>query len=227
MPEGSAEIEEISYMPVTAQWIPFDNIYENELFSKLVATKRSFSRPLRYNRAKGVSMPTVFLTDTGSSPTALYVITPGQDIEKVERESLELDYAKWFWDLKESATLPPLPLRSETREVASDYQRDSEETVKSALSPAAALSAAHPFLKNEKATVVQSSRSAAQRTPPGNISFANAETGTTDPSPDYAKLCACDPSRSGRLSTRRFNRRWGAAWNFRSTVCERGHADAL
>ncbi len=164
MPEGSAEIEEISYMPVTAQWIPFDNIYENELFSKLVATKRSFSRPLRYNRVKGVSMPTAFLTDTGSSPTALYVVTPGQDIEKVERGSLELDYDKWFWDLKESAVLTPLPLRNETREAASDYQRDGEETVKSTLPRASAPSAAHPFLKNEKATVVQGSRSAAQRT---------------------------------------------------------------
>ncbi len=123
MPEGSAEIEEISYMPVTAQWIPFDNIYENELFSKLVATKRSFSRPLRYNRVKGVSMPTAFLTDTGSSPTALYVVAPDQDIEKLERESLELDYDKWFWNLKDSAMLPGLPPRREAMVDAGDYQR--------------------------------------------------------------------------------------------------------
>jgi hypothetical protein len=165
MPEGSAEIEEISYMPVTAQWIPFDNIYENELFSKLVATKRSFTRPLRYNRAKGVSMPSAVLTDTAGGPTALYVVAVGQDIEKVQRESLELDYDKWFWDLTASAMLPGLPPRREATEDASDYEWRVGEIVKPAVSPAPAPTAAHPFLKNETAPVAPGNRLAEQRAP--------------------------------------------------------------
>ena len=68
MPEGTAEIEEICYMPVNSQWIPFDNIYEHDLLAKLIAAKRSFMRPLRYNRLKTSVMPSLVLTDTGGGP---------------------------------------------------------------------------------------------------------------------------------------------------------------
>jgi len=165
MPEGSAEIEEISYMPVTSQWIPFDNIYENELLTKLVLTKRSFTRPLRYNRVKGVSMPTAFLTDTGNSPTALYVVPPGQDIEKAERDSLELDYPKWFWDLKDSVMLPALPPRREATEDSIDNQRLVGKIVKPAVALSQTPPVVHPFLKNEPVTVAQGTRHAEAQEP--------------------------------------------------------------
>ncbi len=165
MPEGSAEIEEISYMPVTAQWIPFDNIYENDLISKLVKTRRSFTRSLRYNRAKGVSMPSVVLTDTGSNPTALFVVAPDQDIEKVQRESLELPYDKWFWDLRETALVPTLPLRRERAAEEIDFQGTARETVKAAVSQAPPAAAVHPFLKNETSSVAQGTRLGEQLAP--------------------------------------------------------------
>ncbi len=121
LPEGAAEIEEICYMPVNSQWIPFDNIYEHDLVAKLIGTKRSFIRPLRYNRLKTSVMPTVVLTDTGSGPTALYIIPPDQDSDRVRNASLEVDYAKWFWDTKESNEMPDIPARHEEAEDTIGY----------------------------------------------------------------------------------------------------------
>ncbi len=121
LPEGTAEIEEICYMPVNSQWIPFDNIYEHDLIAKLIGTKRSFIRPLRYNRLKTSVMSTVVLTDTESGPTALYIIPPDQDSDRVRNASLEVDYHKWFWDTKESNEIPEIPARHEGAEEAIGY----------------------------------------------------------------------------------------------------------
>jgi Protein of unknown function (DUF1173) len=155
--EGTAEIEEICYMPVNSQWLPFDNIYEHDLIGKLIATKRSFLRPLRYNRLKTAVMPTVVLTDTGSGPTALYVIPPDQDSERVQNASLEVDYNKWFWDTKEHADkMPDLPPKMETTEDERDYLQRVGQLPRGVAAPPVARIApvftpepppAHPFLK--------------------------------------------------------------------------------
>lgn len=163
MPEGPAEVEEISYMPVNAQWIPFNNIYEHNLLAKLIADKRSFIRPLRYNRLKSVLMPSMVLTDTGSAPTALYVVAPGQDLEKIERDSLEVDYAKWFWNTIEQDTVPDLPKRLEAAE-------DERENAKRA-SPAPS----HPFIRQDPAQVVPGTTAVApaprQVAPPAEVTL--------------------------------------------------------
>lgn len=155
--EGTAEIEEICYMAVNSQWVPFDNIYEHDLIGKLIATKRSFLRPLRYNRLKTAVMPAVVLTDTGSGPTALYVIPPDQDSEKVQNASLEVDYNKWFWDTKEHADkMPDLPPKMETTEEERDYLQRAGQLPHGVAAPPVARTApvftpeprpAHPFLK--------------------------------------------------------------------------------
>ncbi len=152
--EGTAEIEEICYMPVTSQWVPFDNIYENDLITQLVVRKRSFIRPLRYNRLKTSIMPTAVLTDTGSGPTALYLVAPDQDSVKVQSASLEVDYNKWIWDTKESADMPELPPRLEATPEEIEYLKkmNAPLPVSHASSPAPVFTPAgppaHPFLKS-------------------------------------------------------------------------------
>jgi len=159
MPEGPAEIEEITYMPVTAQWIPFDNLYQEQLFAKLIETKRSFTHPLRYNRAKGVSMPSAVLTDASSGPTALYVVTPEQDMEKIERGSLEVDYIKWFWELKASEKLPELPARLETTEDETGYLQKTKENLSPEVLSAPIEGPVHPFLNKAPRTAPQANSS--------------------------------------------------------------------
>ncbi len=109
---GTAEFEELTLMPVTPQWIPFDNIYELDLLRHLTEQKRSFLRPLRYNRVKeGIYMPTAILTDTGE-PTALFVVPPERELDKYEHGTLELDLKKWFWDTRASELLPVIPAKA-------------------------------------------------------------------------------------------------------------------
>jgi hypothetical protein len=195
--EGTAEIEEICYMPVNSQWIPFDNIYEHELFGKLISTKRTFLRPLRYNRLKTAVMPSVVLTDTGSGPTALYVVPPEQDSEKYHAASLEVDYNKWFWDMKEQADkMPDLPPRMETTEGEREYlERVGQQPHGGAAPPVVRTTPvfkpepppAHPFLNTSTLAGSQpqatsgppNNRPTPRSAPPASVSAAAAPAAST------------------------------------------------
>jgi hypothetical protein len=153
-PEGTAEIEEICYMPVNNQWIPFDNIYEHEMIQGLIATGRSFLKPLRYNRRKTAVMPSAVLTDTENGPTAMYIIMPDQDSDQVQSAGLEVNYGKWYWDTKEGDRMPMLPEKLEATAGELQYlQRMNSQGVPNATlpvhrpKPVPQGAPAHPFIR--------------------------------------------------------------------------------
>lgn len=104
-----AEIREIAVMPVTADWIPFDNDREMALVEALA--RRSFVKCLRYNLRPDAPVASALLTDT-SPPTALYV--PPHDLApEAEAELREIAgegaFPPWIWPAAEFE-MPGLPV---------------------------------------------------------------------------------------------------------------------
>ena len=111
-PEGTPQLEEVSLMFVSEEWIPYDNIYELALIQKLVADKRSFLRLLRYNRPLDTPMPAFLLTDHGNDPVALYVMDTESSLDdhQIEAVASASKYEYWLWSQRtHGGTVPSLP----------------------------------------------------------------------------------------------------------------------
>ncbi|WGS83927.1 DUF1173 family protein [Methylomonas sp. UP202] len=70
---GYPEIDQLSLMNVSSQWIPFETADELALIEYLVAEGRSFSKCLRYNLARSKPLAAAVLVDT-DTPSAVYVV---------------------------------------------------------------------------------------------------------------------------------------------------------
>ena len=130
---GTPEIGEISVMLTTPNWIPIENMYENELIGLLSEKKRSLIKVLRYNLTKKDPMPSVILTDTSPEAHGLYVMLGDLDKTGPTREAMQemiasTHYPSWVWD--PATGLPPeLPKQAITRLSASAPNGD-EVTVR-------------------------------------------------------------------------------------------------
>ncbi len=100
LPRGRfADIFEISMMPVTENWIPFDNQREAQLIESI--SGRKFVRPLRYNLGStaGSQIPAALLADT-QDPVALFVSPSGAPQETENKITDAMDrviYPTWIW----------------------------------------------------------------------------------------------------------------------------------
>ena len=112
-PSGLPEVIEMSVMPVTDQWLPFESLDELALIAKAVTGNRRFVKGLRLNLGSDVPIASMALTDTGAMATAVYLelgrIDPAYD------EALALlmrapgvEHATW----QPGTTLPPVKARS-------------------------------------------------------------------------------------------------------------------
>lgn len=103
---GIAVVDQIAVMTVTAEWIPFESVFEHALLAGLVAHERRFTKSLRYNQHAARPLASLVLTDT-DPPAACYLINattsgspPGPD--------LNLPMKQWVWNTSVGA-MPPLP----------------------------------------------------------------------------------------------------------------------
>lgn len=109
-PSGVPELIELSLMPVTAQWLPFESLAEQALLAKAVDEGRRFVKGLRFNLGSQVPIASLTLTDTGALATAVYL----------ERFQSDMDYDRALETLRQvpgiaHATWAParnLPARS-------------------------------------------------------------------------------------------------------------------
>ena len=100
----SVEIEEIALMPVTSNWIPYENACDKELAEKLTAANRRFVKGLRYNLALSKPLASVVLADTSPLPTAMYICPDeaGDDFETaLEYLREESHLPSWVWHTSE------------------------------------------------------------------------------------------------------------------------------
>ena len=75
-------IEELSLMPVTGQWLPIEDSFEQQLIARLARDRRVFVKGLRYNLSAGQTLASVNLTDAGESPVSLCIAPRDIDDEQ-------------------------------------------------------------------------------------------------------------------------------------------------
>jgi hypothetical protein len=110
---GLPTIAELSLMPVTGQWVPIEDSFEQQLVDRLVRDGRSFVKGLRYNLPPGQALANAVLTDVSESPVPLCIAPRGADDEQLDRMfgSLASTHTSpaWVWDVSQGA-MPALPL---------------------------------------------------------------------------------------------------------------------
>lgn len=93
-------IEEIAFMPVTSNWIPFETISDKAVIDALTEAKRKFTKGLRYNLQTSKAMASIVISDT-TPPTAMYIIPTDADDaynEAVDTLMAESPLVPWRWD---------------------------------------------------------------------------------------------------------------------------------
>ena len=115
---GVPTIEELSLMPVTGQWLPIEDSFEQQLVERLVRDGRAFVKGLRYNLPVAQLLASAILIDTVESPLPLYVETrDSHDLAHNRTVGGELppDTAcAWVWQPFISE-MPALPARRTER----------------------------------------------------------------------------------------------------------------
>lgn len=107
---GVASIEECALMPVTSNWIPFENTIEKALIDQLSECRR-FVKGLRYNLPSSRPLACAVLTDTAPEATAMYVVPPNHSNEylaALDELTADSKLSTWIWK-SEEGTMPPFP----------------------------------------------------------------------------------------------------------------------
>ncbi|MCW2406941.1 hypothetical protein M2336_003625 [Sphingobium sp. B1D7B] len=71
---GAPHLHEISLMPVTKEWLPYETMMEQELISLAVRARRRFVKGMRVNLAEDKPVTSLMLTDTGAQATAVHLV---------------------------------------------------------------------------------------------------------------------------------------------------------
>lgn len=104
---GVPTIEELSLMPVNAQWIPVEDVYDHQVVDHLVRAERPFLKCLRYDVAPNLGLPTALLLDTADTPSLLCVVRPGTDPPQIDAADRAAPRA-WIWHTTRSE-MPAFP----------------------------------------------------------------------------------------------------------------------
>jgi len=115
---GVPTIQQISLMPVNAQWLPVDDAFEHQLLYRLVREQRVFAKCLRYNLPASAPVPTAVLLDVGVEPLGLWI---AGEMGEPYSEAVAPRAPCWQWTPMRTA-LPPLPARSQAAVIASSTQ---------------------------------------------------------------------------------------------------------
>src|SRR3546814_12658838 len=70
---GLAQIFEMSVMPVTREWIPYERLEERMLVTQAIEEKRHFVKGMRVNLGLEMPIASLTLTDTGAEAPAVYL----------------------------------------------------------------------------------------------------------------------------------------------------------
>ncbi len=90
-----AKVVDVALMPVSANWIPFDSLYELKVADKLTAEGRGFIKPLRFDADEDVVFPDFILRDTGDD-TPLEVFGRSDEAYEARREAKTAYYTATF-----------------------------------------------------------------------------------------------------------------------------------
>ncbi|QYE33150.1 DUF1173 domain-containing protein (plasmid) [Polymorphobacter sp. PAMC 29334] len=85
-PSGAAEMFDIALMPVTREWLPYENLPERELLRIAVAAQRKFVKGLRVDLNPDRTIANITLTDT--QPTAIAVHIAADTENEIDNDAL-------------------------------------------------------------------------------------------------------------------------------------------
>jgi hypothetical protein len=112
------EVESLTLMMVSPQWIPLDHACERDVVDKLVAEERAFIKPLRYEAPDAGKFPNFQLLDTGARPVPLDIVSAflseAEHAAKVHAIGVR-DPKGWLWDTAQDAVIPALPPKARLR----------------------------------------------------------------------------------------------------------------
>ncbi len=77
---GLLDLVEVTVMPVTETWLPYESVEEEQLLVEAVMRRRRFVKGMRVNLEKDVPIASIVLKDTGERATAVYVHDPEERI---------------------------------------------------------------------------------------------------------------------------------------------------
>ncbi|WP_204731950.1 DUF1173 family protein [Hydrogenophaga laconesensis] len=106
--EHTYEVDAASLMLTSEQWIPVEGVHELGLLHALVAQRRRFVKPLRYDARTAAAFPNALLLDAGGQPLPLHVVSafmPAKD--RATKEKMAQAAGAWIWRLDEP--MPALP----------------------------------------------------------------------------------------------------------------------
>jgi Protein of unknown function (DUF1173) len=113
--QGIFNVEEVSLINVSHEWIPFETIFECELLQKLHDEQRRYVKGLRYNLPLAKPLASVILQDTGNVPAALFVVPANSSADyAATAEALAADRKTqaWLWHTNSQA-MPAFPAKVE------------------------------------------------------------------------------------------------------------------
>jgi hypothetical protein len=127
------QIESLTLMMTSAQWIPLDHAYERDVIDKLVAEQRAFLKPLRYEAKHAGKYPNFLLLDAGERPVALDILSPFlTDQERAGKASAiaARNPKGWAWATAQGGVpdLPPKAVMRPPREAATSPAGDASAT---------------------------------------------------------------------------------------------------
>jgi hypothetical protein len=112
------QIESLTLMMTSAQWIPLDHAYEKDLVNELVRERRTFIKPLRYEAKHPGAFPNFQLLDAGERPVALDILsaflTPRERAAKASAIAAR-NPKGWAWDTAQGVVIPDLPPKAVPR----------------------------------------------------------------------------------------------------------------
>jgi hypothetical protein len=104
------QVDALSMMLVTDQWVPLEGLHELTLIEELQRQGRSFYKPLKFDAKSGAAFPNVLLLDTNAGALPLHVLSPFMDPRErnVKSKTIEaLGTAAWVWETDKP--MPELP----------------------------------------------------------------------------------------------------------------------
>ena len=115
--ENTYEVDAACLMLTTEQWIPVEGVHELALLHALIAQRRRFVKPLRYDARSAEAFPNVLLLDAGRKPVPLHVLSAFASDKARAEKSAAIAIAiagasaiasPWVWSTDQA--MPQLPL---------------------------------------------------------------------------------------------------------------------
>jgi hypothetical protein len=116
--ERCYQVDLLTIMMSSVQWIPLDHVYEKDVVDKLVAEGRAFIKPMRYETQHAGEFSNFELLDAGTRPIHLDILSPSLGVAdralKIQAISARRAWG-WVWDATQSVDIPDLPRKGNNR----------------------------------------------------------------------------------------------------------------